>query len=318
LTGEESTFTHGNTGCAPVNRLSQPLIEQIRKLIDKYSWFDPGKRSKDGLNLRRPTNELAEGWNGLWTLFKRDFGWAAKQMDEITFKRHAKNLLAEEFCKMLGVAKDHNVCSVCKLVSTQMLTWHERTEGYRQQRDEYAPEKPGEDATKYAEYEQKRAEAQAEHDRLKEILTKHGARNIMLRAFVNRLVAVAVGCRDAGIEQAMVVHNDDKTAAQVPLAAMDTGKNLAKDPVEVHGEGDLVDHTMSFYITEPGAGSKDTNMTLDFIMLNIIARKRAGHKVLVLVSDCGPHQHNQWMVDFIQFLRDKKFFTMVLGVFLGK
>ena len=28
----------------------------------------------------------------------------------------------------------------------------------------------------------------------------------------------------------MVVHNDDKTAAQVPLATMDTGKNLAKDP----------------------------------------------------------------------------------------
>ena len=43
-------------------------------------------------------------------------------MDQITFKRHANNLLAEEFCKMLGVAKDHNVCSICKLVSTQMLT----------------------------------------------------------------------------------------------------------------------------------------------------------------------------------------------------
>ena len=52
-----------------------------------------------------------------------------------------------------------------------------------------------------------------------------------------------------------------------------------------------VDHTMSFYFIEPGAGSKDTNLTLDLIVMNILARKRAGHKVLMLVSDCGPHQH---------------------------
>jgi len=35
---------------------------------------------------------------------------------------------------------------------------------------------------------------------------------------------------------------------------MDTGKTLAKQPADVHGEYDLIEHTMSFYIIEPGAG----------------------------------------------------------------
>lgn len=50
--------------------------------------------------------------------------------------------------------------------------------------------------------------------------------------------------------------------------------------------------------------------------MNIMARKREGNEVLVLVSDCGPHQHNQWMVDLMQFLRDHGFFLFVVGIFL--
>ena len=76
---------------------------------------------------------------------------------------------------------------------------------------------------------------------------------------------------------------------------MDTGKVLAKQPADCHGESDLIDHTTSFYFIEPGGGSKDTNLTLDLIVMNIMARKREGHKVLILVSDCGPHQHNQYV-----------------------
>ena len=54
------------------------------------------------------------------------------------------------------------------------------------------------------------------------------------------------------------------------------------------GEFDNVRHTMSAYFTEDGAGSKDTNLTIDFIILNIIAQKRAGNKIFMPWSDCGP------------------------------
>lgn len=181
----------------------------------RYTWFDPGVRTKDGLNLRRPTNEQAAGWGGLWSLFEKDHANAAAQMVEITFKTHAKILLAAEYAKILGCAKDHNCCSVCKLVSTKLLNWHERAEGYRQQRQEHAPGAEKEDAAKYAELTQQLEEAEKEHKRHKDILARHNARNIILRAFANRLIAVGVALKDAGEPQMMSVHNDDKTAAQV-------------------------------------------------------------------------------------------------------
>ena len=87
-TGEEQGFVHGNTGLMPVNRLDPALIAKIQLLINKYSWFDPGVRTKDGLCLRRPTNERANGWGGLWGLFEEDYATAAGQMTDITFKTH--------------------------------------------------------------------------------------------------------------------------------------------------------------------------------------------------------------------------------------
>ena len=121
----------------------------------RYSWFDPGARTKDGLCLRRPTNERAQGWGGLWGLFKEEHADAAAQMVEGTFKAHGILLLAAEYAKILGCAKDHNCCSVCKLVSTKMLQAHQTAEGYRQEQAKYAPGEPAEDAVKYVELTKK-------------------------------------------------------------------------------------------------------------------------------------------------------------------
>lgn len=154
--------------------------------------------------MRRPTNERAQGWGGLWELFKEEHADAAAQMVEGTFKAHGILLLAAEYAKILGCAKDHNCCSVCKLVSAQMLKAHQTAEGYRQERVKYAPGEPAEDAVKYAELTKKLERAEKEHEDYKQILENHNARNIILRSFINRLLAVGVALKDLGEDQMMV------------------------------------------------------------------------------------------------------------------
>ena len=85
-----------------------------------------------------------------------------------------------------------------------------------------------------------------------------------------------------------------------------------------HGEYDFLHNLMMGYFSEWGEGSKDTNLTLDQIFMTILARKRAGNKVLVLVSDCGGHQQNQYMVGFAQLLVDHGFFSVVLLVYFDQ
>jgi len=96
----------------------------------------------------------------------------------------------------------------------------------------------------------------------------------------------------------------------IPQAAHDTGGFLEREDHDVHGEFDLIRYAMRGFVIEPGAGSKDTNMTLDLILMDIVMSKRSGEHVKVLVSDCGPHQHNQFMVSLQQWLVDHGWFSV--------
>ena len=89
---------------------------------------------------------------------------------------------------------------------------------------------------------------------------------------------------------------------------------LEKYPTNVHGEFDMMYDKMHGFFSDWGEGSKDANFTIDQMLLNIIARKREGNKVLILVNDCGGHQHNQHVVGFAKLLVDHGFFEVVLLV----
>ena len=58
---------------------------------------------------------------------------------------------------------------------------------------------------------------------------------------------------------------------------------------------------MSAFLPEDGVGSKDTNMVLDYILLNIIQQKRKNNKVCILWSDCGGHQARLVLSRYTQF-----------------
>ena len=89
---------------------------------------------------------------------------------------------------------------------------------------------------------------------------------------------------------------------------------LERYPTNVHGEYDYMYDKMAGFFSDWGEGSKDANYTIDQMFLNIISRKRTGNRVLVLVNDCGGHQHNQHVVGFGKLLVDHGFFDVVLLV----
>eukprot|EP01046_Picozoa_sp_COSAG06_P002041 COSAG06_NODE_69_length_26016_cov_6.603272_7_plen_88_part_00 len=68
----------------------------------------------------------------------------------------------------------------------------------------YAPGEQVEDAIKYAELTTKLERAEKEHRNYKQILENHNARNMILRSFINHLLAVGVALKDLGEDQMMV------------------------------------------------------------------------------------------------------------------
>ena len=68
----------------------------------------------------------------------------------------------------------------------------------------------------------------------------------------------------------------------MPQAAHDIGGFLERNDLDVHGEFDLLWFVMKGFIMEPGAGSKDTNLTIDLILMNIVMSKQRGEHILLL------------------------------------
>lgn len=54
----------------------------------------------------------------------------------------------------------------------------------------------------------------------------------------------------------------------------------------------------------------------NLILLDLAAAKRVGEEVLYLVSDCGPHQHNQHMVKFGQAIVDHGLYSFVVLLYM--
>ena len=116
-----------------------------------------------------------------------------------------------------------------------------------------------------------------------------------------------------GQVQCTSVHcNDDKTPQSVPTARLQSSGPLHGWKHDVHGDWDFCDHTCSVYIPEQGLSAKDTNYTIECIIQDIIQTKKEGQDAFMMVSDCGPHQHNHFMLQLCQLLVDRKIFKFVI------
>eukprot|EP01047_Picozoa_sp_COSAG01_P014435 COSAG01_NODE_702_length_14141_cov_36.742739_13_plen_999_part_00 len=303
--------THGNCLQEPVNKTAAYIRCAIQQHLDTFTWCDPGHRSNDEMVVRRPVSQEANGVGKLWELFQQFNPGCAEQISETTFRKYIGEWLAFEHAKLFGCVEDHNCCKLCKRLQAAMHTM------YRQHKEQQAKVShlPPDSAERSAA-QSLADQAFRAHAEVRETLAAHNTRNMILRGYKNRAKHVAVAASMQGVNQFSVKHNDDKTPAQAPTVAKASSGLLHAYYVDVHGEFDLVDHTCSVMLPEPGCGSKDTNLTLDLILLDIINRKKPGEEVLHLVSDCGPHQHNHYMLSLAQFLVDHGFYSFVVLIFL--
>jgi hypothetical protein len=311
--GLSTETKHGNTGREPANKTDAADIFAIKGFLESVTWQDPGHTSKDGMTIARPFSTEVEGDSRLWRFFQDTCAEVAGRMTQTTFVYYVTLWFAVQHCKRLKLASDHNVCKLCKSLMVEMLVkwreWKQKVDEVKKQ-ELLSPERHranAEAGVLFAEYEDAKAQ-----------LKRHNARNMQIRAMKNRQIAVAkAAALDASCTaQTSVKHNDDASAVPYPSVKDSSTAMQHTIKAAVHGEADCVAGECSIYLPEPGVGSGDTNYTLECIVLDIIMTKRVGDEVLWLVSDCGPHQHNHFMLSLAQWLVDHGFYSFVVLLYL--
>ena len=75
-TGELYTEAHGLLDTVPGNKTETWIIDEIKQVLETYSWCEPDAVNTQGETIRRPTSEDTEGLRGLWRSVETDPRWA--------------------------------------------------------------------------------------------------------------------------------------------------------------------------------------------------------------------------------------------------
>ena len=109
-------------------------------------------------------------------------------------------------------------------------------------------------------------------------------------------------------------HHDDGTDVDCPQARLDSAGHLEKYPIKIHGAYDELLQLCTIIMPELGAGSKDANLLVDDIMVDLLGAAN-GQKAIVKFLDCGPCGRNATVLAGLpQYLVDHGFADYVMFV----
>ena len=118
-------------------------------------------------------------------------------------------------------------------------------------------------------------------------------------------------------EAVQVCHIDDKKALTYPHPLQQADENLAKYGVPINGGTDFGTGNFVAHLCEPGSGSKDSNFSVNHLLLHLTDGRFNGHQVLALVFDCAPTERNSHIGGgFIQMLVDRKIVHAAFAIYL--
>jgi len=116
----------------------------------------------------------------------------------------------------------------------------------------------------------------------------------------------------------MQEHADDKETQNVPATYQKSSDGLGAHHQNVHGGYLYVTDLFAAVLPEPGIGSKDTNSTIDMVLLMIIAYC-AGEKVFNLVLDGASTGYNKTLPLYLCYMLVRLgIFETALVTFLAK
>eukprot|EP00937_MAST-01D_sp_MAST-1D-sp2_P006095 g6095.t1 len=221
-----------------------------------------------------------------------------------TFKRWFPRLMSANKCKtLLASAKDHSFCPTCAHLTS---IFYDSWPIYKASQSTTAPA-----ATAAAgPAAQKRAASAVQALRL------HKARDVACRAFRHTVAGIGrmIDNRDATVKGCIyglakragvyMVHADDAAGFQLPHFEKDAQCPRARYNYQLHGEAEEISGICTAYIPELGGGSKDANMVVNLLLINLIAHCQGKQVFMPYLDNAALQKCGSVALALPQFLVD--------------
>jgi hypothetical protein len=301
--------THGLVGVAPAN-ITDPATAKL--WTDHISHNTRGNALDTSLRCIHPLQSSLEGMRRGY-IRENPKNAAPERMTWINVAQAWME--AENHSSILAHRPSHNVCPTCKGLEVQLDRYQFLISGLK------TGPRSKKTSTLIAGYEKSRdstMEVWRTHLRKVGKMSRHisGWIDFARRTVLAYNSPVTPKCL-LSCEAVLVVHVDDKKALTIPHPLAQSDEDLAKWVIPINGGTDMGTGNFVAHLTEVGSGSKDSNFSVNHLLLHLTDGRFNGHQVVFFLFDCAPTERNSYVGGgFIQMLVDRGIVKAAFAVFL--